>query len=71
MSNLEKVQNMTNGRKVNFEGGVGYELDFKEKLIEFFSLGLLNGNFYQTQEEVLKNAPDSKDGQIRVPSIIE
>ncbi|MGE8205290.1 Asp-tRNA(Asn)/Glu-tRNA(Gln) amidotransferase subunit GatC [Heyndrickxia sp. NPDC080065] len=23
------------------------------------------------QEEVLKNAPDTKDGQIRVPSIIE
>lgn len=24
-----------------------------------------------TQEEVLENAPDSQDGQIRVPSIIE
>lgn len=58
MSNLEKVQNMTNGRKINFEGGVGYELDFKEKLVEFFSLGLLNGNFYQTQEEVLKNGKE-------------
>ncbi|MDF2879597.1 MAG: hypothetical protein K0R54_154 [Clostridiaceae bacterium] len=33
-------------------------LDFKETLAEFFSLGLLNGNFYQNQEEVLKDAND-------------
>jgi hypothetical protein len=56
MKNLEKVQNMTGVKKKTYEGGVGYETTFKETLAEFFSLGLLNGNFYQSQEEVLKDA---------------
>ena len=53
---VEKVRKMTNGYKTTREGGVGYEPTLREKLAEFFSLGLLNGNFYQTEEEVLKNA---------------
>lgn len=58
MKNLEKIQAMNNGRKKTYEGGVGYETTFKETLAEFFSLGLLNGNFYQSQEDVLKNAKE-------------
>jgi hypothetical protein len=56
MNNVAKLQTMTGDKKRNFEGGVGYQMSFKETLAEFFSLGLLNGNFYQSQEEVLKNA---------------
>ena len=56
MKSFEKVATMVSEQKTTFEGGVGYETTFKETLAEFFSLGLLNGNFYQTQEEVLKNA---------------
>jgi len=51
---ITKVTKMTNNQKTTFEGGVGYETTFKETLAEFFSLGLLNGNFYQSEEEVLK-----------------
>lgn len=58
MNNISKVQTMANGIKFNYEGGVGYKTNLKETLLEFFSLGLLNGNFYQTQEEVLKNAKE-------------
>lgn len=56
MKNIEKVSRMVNGETKTYEGGKAYALSFKEKLAEFFSLGLLNGNFYQSQEEVLKNA---------------
>jgi hypothetical protein len=56
MKSFEKVATMVSEKKTTFEGGVGYETSFKETLAELFSLGLLNGNFYQTQEEVLKNA---------------
>lgn len=58
---IQKVQQMTgvyrNGVQTKtHEGGIAYKMSFKEQLAEFFSLGLLNGNFYQTQEEVLRNA---------------
>ncbi|MFF2531616.1 RNA-binding protein [Brevibacillus sp. NPDC058079] len=52
---INKVQEMTGMKTTTHEGGVAYLLSFKEQLVEFFSLGLLNGNFYQTQAEVLKN----------------
>ncbi|PLS19583.1 RNA-binding protein [Bacillus sp. M6-12] len=58
MNNVAKVKAMTGDKKKTFEGGVGYQMSFRETLAEFFSLGLLNGNFYQSQEEVLKNAKD-------------
>lgn len=53
---INKIQQMTGVKGTTHEGGVAYKPSFKEELVEFFSLGLLNGNFYQTQEEVLKNA---------------
>ena len=55
MKNYEKVQMMTTDKRVNFEGGAGYSASFQAQLIELFSLGLLNGNFYQTTEDVVKN----------------
>ncbi|WPS85512.1 RNA-binding protein (plasmid) [Brevibacillus halotolerans] len=62
MGAINKVQKMTgvgmNKEIKTREGGTGYMLSFKEQLVEFFSLGLLNGNFYQTQSDVLKNAKD-------------
>lgn len=56
MKNFEKVSAMNSGVKINYEGGIGYEMNLEEKLAEFFSLGLLNGTFYQSEIEVLKNA---------------
>lgn len=56
MKNIQKLQAMTGDKKQTFEGGVGYQTTFRETLAEFFSLGLLNGNFYQSQEDVLKSA---------------
>lgn len=58
---IQKVQQMTGVYQKGvqtrtYEGGVAYKLPFKEQLAEFFSLGLLNGNFYQTQEAVFRNA---------------
>lgn len=53
---INKVQQLSGVKGKTHEGGVAYQASFKEQLVEFFSLGLLNGNFYQTQEEVLKNA---------------
>jgi hypothetical protein len=52
---INTVIGMTSTHKTTYEGGKGYEPTFKETLAEFFSLGLLNGNFYQSQEEVLKH----------------
>lgn len=53
--NMNKVTQMTGANQVTYEGGKKYEPSFKEQLAEFFSLGLLNGNFYQSQKEVLKH----------------
>lgn len=60
-----KVQKMTNGRTKTHEGGVAYQLTFKEQVVEFFSLGLLNGNYYQTQEDVLKNGKNLFERALR------
>ncbi len=56
MNNMKKFFNHLNGKTITYEGGTGYAMSFKESLAEFFSLGLLNGKFYQTQEEVLEDA---------------
>lgn len=56
MNKMNKIQQMTSGAATTHEGGKAYQMSFKEQLVEFFSLGLLNGNFYQSQDEVLKNA---------------
>jgi|GEM_PF-3089860 len=56
MNNMKKFINHLVGKTTTYEGGVGYRMTFKETLAEFFSLGLLNGKFYQVQEEVLEDA---------------
>ncbi|MBP1308817.1 60 kDa SS-A/Ro ribonucleoprotein [Paenibacillus sp. 1182] len=58
MGRINKIQQMAGDKTNTYEGGVAYHLSFKERLAEFFSLGLLNGNFYQSEEQVLKNAKD-------------
>lgn len=44
--------------KITYEGGKAYELSFKESVAEMFSLGLVRGNFYQTDQEVIANTRD-------------
>ncbi len=56
MSNMKKFIDHLSGKTTTYEGGVGYAMSFKESIAEFFSLGLLNGKFYQSQEEVLEDA---------------
>lgn len=56
MRNYEKVSRMNSGIKTNYEGGIGYQMNLEERLAEFFSLGLLNGNFYQSEEDVLNHS---------------
>ncbi|WCK57049.1 RNA-binding protein (plasmid) [Aneurinibacillus sp. Ricciae_BoGa-3] len=58
MKTIEKVQQMNSNKIVTYEGGVGYQTTFRETIAEFFSLGLLEGNFYQSSADVLKNAKD-------------
>jgi len=53
---IKDVIDHFDGKTTTYEGGVGYHTTFKETLAEFFSLGLLNGKFYQSQEEVLSDA---------------
>ncbi|KNY30107.1 hypothetical protein [Pseudobacteroides cellulosolvens] len=43
---------------VTFEGGKAYDLSFRETVAEMFSLGLVKGNFYQKDEDVIKNTMD-------------
>lgn len=56
MTNINKAIKMGNNIKLNNEGGIGYELTLEEKIAEFFSLGLLNGTFYQSETQVLTYA---------------
>lgn len=58
MKNYEKAIKMNSDIKTNYEGGTSYKITLEEKLAEFFSLGLLNGNFYQSEAEVLNNAKE-------------
>ena len=41
--------------KVTHEGGRGYELTLEESVAELFSLGLVKGNFYQDDLQVIEN----------------
>jgi 60 kDa SS-A/Ro ribonucleoprotein len=41
--------------KVTYEGGKAYELSFRESVAEMFSLGLVKGDFYQSDLEVIGN----------------
>lgn len=54
--NTNKINKMVGDETTTYEGGKAYKLSFKEEVAEFFSLGLLRGTFYQTEDEVLKNA---------------
>ncbi len=47
----------TNG-KATHEGGKAYELTFKESVAELFSLGLIKGNFYKDDLEVIENTKE-------------
>jgi 60 kDa SS-A/Ro ribonucleoprotein len=54
---VTKVQTMTGVHPgKTHEGGVSYAPTFREQLAEFFSLGLLNGTFYQNQTDVIRDA---------------
>lgn len=44
--------------KVTHEGGKAYELTFKESVAELFSLGLVKGNFYQDDLQVIENTKE-------------
>jgi hypothetical protein len=45
-------------KTTTFEGGNAYELNFEEKLCNAFTLGLIQGNFYVKQEDIIKNTRD-------------
>ncbi|KNY28811.1 TROVE domain-containing protein [Pseudobacteroides cellulosolvens ATCC 35603 = DSM 2933] len=48
----------SNEKVTTFEAGKAYELSFKEQVAEMFSLGLVKGNFYQSDMEVIENTKD-------------
>jgi len=45
-------------RTTTLQGGVGYTLTYEEELCNAFTLGLLRGNFYTDQEDVIKHSRD-------------
>lgn len=45
-------------QKITYEGGKAHELGFKETVAEMFSLGLVRGNFYQSDVELIENTKD-------------
>lgn len=57
-NNVKKVQKLTSELTTTHEGGVAYSLSLKEEIASFFSLGLLRGTFYQSEEEVLKGGKE-------------
>jgi 60 kDa SS-A/Ro ribonucleoprotein len=58
MTQIQNYADFLNGKTATYEGGVAWKMGLKETVAEFFSLGLLNGMYYQSQEEVLKDAAD-------------
>ncbi|MDR2494181.1 MAG: hypothetical protein LBD24_03050 [Spirochaetaceae bacterium] len=56
---LKEIIEHFEGKTATYEGGTGYHTSFRETLAELFSLGMLNGMFYQTQEEVLSGAMET------------
>lgn len=55
---LGSKQNILNVPVTTFEGGKAYNMDLEEKLCSAFTMGLIQGNFYTSQEEVIKNCRD-------------
>jgi hypothetical protein len=52
-------QNTANPKEIKtHEGGHAYALNLEEKLCNAFTMGLIDGNFYTSQEEVIKAARD-------------
>jgi 60 kDa SS-A/Ro ribonucleoprotein len=58
MTQIQTYADFLNGKTTSFEGGVVWKMSIKETVAEFFSLGLLNGMFYQSQEEVIRDAAE-------------
>jgi 60 kDa SS-A/Ro ribonucleoprotein len=58
MTQIQTYADFLNGKTATYEGGVAWKMSLKETVAEFFSLGLLNGMFYQSQEEVLRDAAE-------------
>jgi 60 kDa SS-A/Ro ribonucleoprotein len=56
MSQLQEYADFLNGKTVTYEGGAAWKMSLEERVAEFFSLGLLNGMYYQSQEEALQDA---------------
>ncbi|HEX9059015.1 MAG TPA: RNA-binding protein [Clostridia bacterium] len=56
---LNGLRGFLNSNRVpTYEGGKAYELSFNELVAEMFSLGLVKGNFYQSDLEVIENTRD-------------
>ena len=58
MTQIQKYADFLNGKTASHEGGTVWKMDLKETVAELFSLGLLNGMFYQSQEDVMKDAAE-------------
>ena len=52
---LGSKQNNAGTETTTFEGGKAYALNLEEKLCNAFTLGMIQGNFYTSQEDVIKN----------------
>ena len=57
MDKMNKVSMLNREYKAK-EGGKAYKNNLKEKLVELFTLGLLNGTFYTKQEDLIENASE-------------
>lgn len=66
MNKMDKVQALGNRITRTHEGGLAYANTLKEDLQEVFTLGLLNGNFYTSQEEVLINCRNLFEKALKV-----
>jgi 60 kDa SS-A/Ro ribonucleoprotein len=58
MTQIQNYADFLGGKTLTYEGGVAWKMGLKETVAEFFSLGLLNGMYYQSQEEVMKDASE-------------
>jgi 60 kDa SS-A/Ro ribonucleoprotein len=58
MTQVQAYADFLNGKTTTYEGGVAWKMSLKETVAEFFSLGLLNGMYYQSREEVMRDAAE-------------
>jgi 60 kDa SS-A/Ro ribonucleoprotein len=58
MTQVQVYADFLNGKTATYEGGAAWKMSLKETVAEFFSLGLLNGMFYQSREEVMRDAAE-------------